>query len=97
MKLNNVDSSRFSLRTGNLVDDINDSYSFITANIFSHVIIELLKDIRQVLTEGGIFVGSGITGDNRSPVVSAMEDTGFEILETAGREEWVAIAGRLRA
>ena len=85
------------LEIGNLVDEINEPYDFITANIFSHVVIELLKDIRKVLTVGGILLCSGIIDENRSAVISAMEDTGFEILETAVKEEWVAIAGRLQA
>jgi len=96
LKLNKVNPARFCLKAGHLVDEINDSYSFITANIFSHVIIELLKDIKSVLTVGGTFVCSGIIEENRSTVIAAMEDTDFEILETAVKEEWVAIVGRLK-
>jgi len=95
--LNKVESARFDLKAGNLVDEINESYNFITANIFSHVIIELLKDLKRVLTDGGTFVCSGIIGENKSTVIFAMEDTGFEILETAVQEEWAAIVGRLQA
>jgi ribosomal protein L11 methyltransferase len=95
LKQNRVDPAKFSLKTGNLVDQVNDSYSFVTANIFSHVVIELLKDIRKVMTAGGIFVCSGIISENSKPVFLALEDKGFEILETAGKDEWVAIAGRL--
>jgi ribosomal protein L11 methyltransferase len=97
LKLNLVDPAKFALKTGNLVDEISDYYSFVTANIFSHVIIELLKDIRKVLTAGGIFVGSGIISENIDAVVVALEDAGFAILETADKEEWVAIVGRLLA
>jgi len=95
--LNKVDPARFDLKAGNLVDNINESYNFITANIFSHVIIELLKDIKRVLTNGGTFVCSGIIEENKSAVISAMEATGFAILETAVQEEWAAIVGRLQA
>ena len=78
-----------------LIDEINESYGFIAANIFSHVIIELLKDIKKVLTVVGIFVCSGIIDENKSSVISAMEEAGFDIFETATKEEWVAIVGRL--
>ncbi len=96
LKLNKIDPDKFTLKIGNLVDEINEPYDFITANIFSHVVIELLKDIRKVLTVGGIFLCSGIIDENRSAVISAMEDTSFEIIETAVKEEWVAIVGRLK-
>jgi len=95
--LNKVDPARFDLIAGNLVDKISASYNFITANIFSHVIIELLKDIKRVLNDGGTFVCSGIIEENKSAVISAMEATGFAILETAVQEEWAAIVGRLQA
>ena len=96
LKLNQVDPAKFCLKAGHLVDEINDAYDFITANIFSHVIIELLKDIKRVLKVGAIFVCSGIIDQNRGAVISAMEDAGFAILATAAKEEWVAIAGRLQ-
>ena len=97
LELNHVNSKVFRLTTGNLVAEITESFSFVAANIFSHIIIELLQDIARVLTDGGIFVCSGIIAENQQSVISAMENTGFEILETAAKEEWVAIAGRLRA
>jgi len=97
LKLNKVDPAKYCLKAGNLIDEINESYGFITANIFSHVIIELLKNIKRVLTSGGIFVCSGIINESKSTVISAMVEAGFDILEAATKEEWVAIAGRLQA
>ena len=97
LKLNKVDPAKYCLKSGNLIDEINESYDFIAANIFSHVIIKLLEDIKKVLTVGGIFVCSGIIDENKNAVISAMVETGFDIFETATKEEWVAIAGRLQA
>ena len=97
LKLNRVDPAKYRLKTGNLIEEISEAYGFIAANIFSHVIIELIKDIKRVLTVGGIFVCSGIIEENKSTMVSAMAEAGFDILEAAVKEDWVAIAGRLRA
>ena len=96
LELNQVDPRMFRLTTGSLVAEINDSYTFIAANIFSHVILELLEDISRVLAVGGIFVCSGIIDKHKNSILSAMEDIGFEILEAAAKEDWVAIAGRLQ-
>lgn len=96
LELNHVNPQVFRLTTGNLVADINESFTFITANIFSHVILELLQDISRVLTDGGILVCSGIIAERKQSVIFAMENIGFEILETATEEEWVAIVGRIK-
>ena len=97
LKLNRVDPAKYRLKTGNLTDEISEAYGFIVSNIFSHVIIELLKDIKRVLAVEGIFVCSGIIEENKSTMVSAMAEAGFDILKAAVKEDWVAIAGRLRA
>jgi ribosomal protein L11 methyltransferase len=97
LKLNRVSPQIFYLAAGNLGAQINESYNFIVANIYSHVILKLLNDIPRLLTAGGIFVCSGIIQENKNSVLAAMDDLAFEILETAVKEDWVAIAGRLPA
>jgi ribosomal protein L11 methyltransferase len=97
LELNGVDSWKFSLRTGNLLSGIKDKYDFIAANIFTHVILELLDNLDQALAKDGIFVCSGIFEENKNLVIAAMKKMGFEILEIRAQEEWAAIAGRLPA
>ena len=93
-----MSARKYSLLTaGNLGAQINESFNFIVANIYSHVILKLLEDIPRLLAAGGIFVGSGIIQENKNAVLAAMEKLKFEILETAAEEDWVAIAGQLRA
>jgi ribosomal protein L11 methyltransferase len=96
LELNGVDSQKFSLTTGNLLSGIKDKYEFIVANIFTHVILELLDHLHPALVKGGIFVCSGIFKKNTDPVVARMKKMGFEILEIRNKEEWSAIAGRLK-
>jgi ribosomal protein L11 methyltransferase len=96
LELNKVNPQSFQLTTGNLGAQANQSYNYIVANIYSHVILELLNDIPRLLITGGIFVCSGIIRENRNSVLAAMENLKFEILETAVKEEWVAIAGRIQ-
>ena len=97
LELNNISPLMFRLKAGNLVSEFRESYDFIVANIFTHVILELLYDIPRLLRAGGVFVCSGIIENNKNSILSAMKDLDFEILETAAKEEWVAIAARLRA
>jgi len=96
LELNQVNPQIFRLTTGNLVAEINEPFTFVTANILTPVILELLQDISRVLGDGGMLVCSGIIVQNMQAVMRAMENIGFELLETATREEWVAIVGRIK-
>jgi ribosomal protein L11 methyltransferase len=97
LKLNGLDPQSYSLSTGNLLAGIRDKYDFVVANIFTHVILELLDDLHRALTKGAIFVCSGMFEKNKNLVVSKMKNLGFEILEIREEQEWSAIAGRYRA
>ena len=97
LKLNDIQPDRFQVKTGNLVDEIHETYNMIAANILTHVILDLIVDIKRVLKPGGIFICSGIVDKNQSQVTEALHNIGFDILETAHNEGWVAIAARLKA
>jgi len=97
LKLNSINPRRFQLTTANLVDEIRDTYDLIAANIFTHVILDLLADIKRVLNPGGIFICSGIIEKNTDQVTGALRNIGFEIMETAVQEEWAAITSKLKA
>jgi ribosomal protein L11 methyltransferase len=93
---NRINPHKFFVYTGNLVEGAQNSYDFIAANILTHVIVNLLDDVKMVLKPGGIFVGSGILEENQDIVVAKMQDVGFEIIEVAVKEQWVALAGRYK-
>ena len=95
LKRNGVDAQRFFVNCANLAEGIKETYDIVAANILSHVILDLIEDIRRVLNSGGIFICSGIDDKNEKQVVTAMRKIGFEILEISSQDEWVAIAGRL--
>ncbi len=97
LALNQIDPSRYRLAVGNLAAEINASFRFVVANIFTHVILELLHDIKRILEARGILICSGIICENQHSVIFEMERIGFEIIDKKHREEWVAIAGRLKA
>jgi ribosomal protein L11 methyltransferase len=94
--LNHVDSDKFCVKSGNLVDVVTESFHLISANILSEVILVLLDDVQQSLLPGGILICSGIIEANQDKVLKKMKDTGFQILEIRSREGWVAIAGKLK-
>ena len=97
LQRNGLDPRHYRLRSGNLLEGVQEKYDFIVANIFTHIILELLDDLPRALTKGGIFVCSGIYEQNKNLVVVKMKKMGFEILEIREQEQWAAIAGRMQA
>jgi len=95
LRLNRLNSGNYLLSTGNLLEGIKGKFNFIAANIFTHVILQLLDDLPRVLDPGGIFICSGMFEKNKNLVIAGMKNLGFEILEIREQEDWAAIAGRL--
>ena len=97
LQQNELDPQHYSLNSGKLLEGVNEKYNFIAANIFTHVILELLDDLHRALAKGGIFVCSGMFEKNKYLVATKMKKMGFEILEIRSKEEWSAIIGRLQS
>ena len=94
LKRNGLDFGDFILYSSNLLTGNRETYDFIAANIFTHVILELLDDLPQVLARDGIFVCSGMFEGNKKLVVAELKNMGFDILKIREKEKWAAIAAR---
>ncbi|MGD2100170.1 MAG: 50S ribosomal protein L11 methyltransferase [Desulfobacterales bacterium] len=94
LRLNGIAPQKFSVKTGNLFDEIEERYDLIVANILTQVIFNLLEDIEKVLHEKAIFICSGILEKNENLVLSKMKTIGFDIVDHCIKDHWVAIAGR---
>jgi ribosomal protein L11 methyltransferase len=97
LKLNSIQPRKFQVTAANLVEETRDTYDMIAANIFTHIILDLLTDIKRVLNLGGMFICSGIIDKNTDQVTAALRDIGFETVEIAAEEGWVAITSKLKA
>ena len=84
----------FSLSTGNLVDDVHQTFEIVAANILAEVIVELLPDVNAVLKENGLLLCSGIVTAKTAIVLSGLKENGFEIVEVIEKEGWAAVAAR---
>ena len=86
---------------GNLIDDEElqrkvgtECYDIVVANILADVIIPLAPVIPARLKKDGIFITSGIIDFKEEDVKQAIQQAGFEILETNYQGEWVNITAR---
>jgi len=92
--LNKVDEKSFAVKVTSLVEEINERFDVVAANILTAVILNLLEDVQKVISKNGILICSGITEKNRDVVIEKMKLKGFEIIDTETSDGWVCIAGR---
>ena len=101
MEVNGLDKAQGTFYVGNLIDDEElqrkvgtECYDIVVANILADVIIPLAPVIPARLKKDGIFITSGIIDFNEEEVKQAIQQAGFEILETNYQGEWVNITAR---
>ncbi len=100
--VNGIDSAKFTVYEGNIIDDENlqkevgfESYDIVVANILADVIIPLQRVISRQLKANGIFISSGIINTKEAAVVKAIEENAdLEIIEITKQGEWVSITAR---
>ena len=73
------------------------NFDLIVANIFARVHIALAPDFRQSLRPLGTAIAAGFTIDYADEVTKAFTEAGFEEVDRARSQEWVALAYRLIA
>ena len=69
-------------------------YDIVVANILADVIIPLSAEIRPFMTEGGVFITSGIIDMKEQAVKDALLQNGFEIIDVTHMGEWVSIVAK---
>jgi len=89
-------SHRIEVREGDLTKGLEIRADIVVANLMADLVMTLSKDVAKHLRGKGIYISSGILIEKQSQVRAAIESCGFEILEILEREEWCAIAARLK-
>lgn len=101
IRVNHLDRGQCKFYVGNLIDDKElletvgtGKYDIAVANILADVIIPMTPVIFESITDGGIFITSGIIDFKEREVKTAIEKAGFAILEINHKGEWVSITAR---
>ncbi|WP_269477060.1 50S ribosomal protein L11 methyltransferase [Hominibacterium faecale] len=93
VKANHVDD-KVTVKIGDLTKDVDQKTDLIAANLIAPLIIELSQAAFDHLSDGGVFISSGILTEKKAVVEEAIVQAGFEILETQEKGEWCAVAAR---
>ena len=100
---NDVDKSAYRVLTGNVLTDerltneiADRKYNLVCANIVADVIISLAPYAREIISDDGIFITSGIIQDRADEVSAAIEKNGFEIINRRREKDWVCFTCRAK-
>lgn len=86
---------KMEIKKGNLLDVVKGRADLIVSNIIAEIIVDEIKNLKNHMDKGGIFITSGIIKERRQMVIHALEENGFEIIDELEKNNWVAIVGRL--
>lgn len=87
--INKIDN-KVSFEVGDLTEVVSGKYDVICANIVADVIIRLLPDAKNFMTDGGVLVVSGIIDIRKDDVLKAVEENGFRVSRERYRDNWCA-------
>lgn len=100
---NDVDKSAYRVLMGNVLTDerltneiADRKYNLVCANIVADVIISLAPYAREIISDDGIFITSGIIEDRADEVSAAIEKNGFEIINRRREKDWVCFTCRVK-
>jgi ribosomal protein L11 methyltransferase len=96
LKQNAIDQATVTLICGNLIEAVVQQFDLVVANIVTDAIIILLNDINRVLKKNRVFLCSGIHKTSQNCVIDKLKELDFEIMNIYSKDEWVAIAAKLR-
>lgn len=88
-EINNI-TENTEFIVGDLADKVTGKYNIVCANIVADVIIKLLPDVAQFMTEDGILIVSGIIDIRKDDVLDAISKNGFKIEAEAYKDNWCA-------
>jgi len=76
------------------------TFDLIVANILARVHVTLAPDYRKALrctdAQGGLLITAGFTDDYEADITASLNKQGFEVVDCARFNEWVALALRLK-
>lgn len=93
-KLNDVED-KMEIKKGNLLDVVKGRADLIVSNIIAEIIVDEIKNLKNHMDPGGIFITSGIIKERRQMVMDALMENGFEIIDEIEKNNWLAIVGKL--
>jgi len=90
----NGEESRVSIHLGSIPPALSAPLAMIFANLTLNDLRGMLPAFRALLPAGELLLVSGLLDRDEEPIVTALAESGFSVVETARENEWLAICAR---
>ena len=94
VELNHL-QDKIKVQYGDLTQGVDYKADIVVANLMADLVIKLTPDVAKHLTEGGIYISSGILNEKEAVVSEAIMAAGFTIKEVLHDGEWCAIVATI--
>lgn len=91
-KENGFEPPIFNAVKGNLSDNVSGKHNLIVANIVADIIIEFNTQVKNFLTDDGVYITGGIIESREDEVLYSFAQNGFEIIERYENNGWLVFA-----
>ena len=88
-QINKIDD-KVSFEVGDLTEVVSGKYDIICANIVADVVIRLLPDAKEFMTDNGRLIISGIIDLRKDDVLKAVGENGFKVTDEKYKDNWCA-------
>lgn len=88
-QINGIDD-KVSFEVGDLTEVVSGKYDIICANIVADVVIRLLPDAKEFMTDNGRLIISGIIDLRKDDVLKAVGENGFKVADERYKDNWCA-------
>lgn len=95
MQFNNIDPALVDLAPGNLLDDVAGPVDILTANILLEPLLEMLPNVRKVLSPEGTAVFSGLLVKERDRFLEMLHAAGLSEETELFSGEWWGVTARI--
>ncbi len=91
-EINGLYQPDYTVKEGNLTDDVDGQFDIITANIIADIIIPLCSDIRDYMKNETVLITSGIIKERAGDVEKAFAENHLTVIQKRELGDWVSFA-----
>ena len=77
--------------TGQTLEELNETFDIILANINLNILLEFMPQIRRLLAKDGKIFLSGILDSDLPAMSQCLETHGFKVQQVVQKKNWIAI------
>jgi len=96
LRLNVVSEADTEVKNCHLATEVTSRFDIVAANLSREPVLVLLNDAGRLVNDDGVLILSGITEDDKAVLVKKIDRLGFDIIEAVTKEDWIAMACRLK-